>query len=117
MTIEFEIRGMADDDKLRRRVASDLAELAEALALTSARVALQCQREARPPYQALATLTVPGPDLQAAARDHTWPAAWEKVVTRLREQVTKRRSQQFPGHERQPRNHRPASHPPKAKAA
>ena len=109
MTIEFQIRGMEDDNKMRRQVESDMARLAEVLDVTSARVALQCQREARPPYQAVAMLSVPGPDLHAAARDHTWPAAWEKVVTRLREQLEARRSQQPARQQRQPGNHRPAS--------
>jgi CBS-domain-containing membrane protein len=73
-------------------VAADVEDLNSLIAVASAHVALQRQREVTPPFQAVAMLAVPGPDIHAAARDHTWPAAWRKVVTPLREQMEERRS-------------------------
>ncbi len=90
MTIQFEIRGIKGGDKLRRQVAADLGDLGALIEVTGAHVALQCQREVTPAYQAVATLAVIGPAVHAAARDHTWPAAWRKVITRLREQMEER---------------------------
>ena len=89
-------------------MAADLEDLNRLVALASAHVALECQREVTPPYQAAATLAVPGPDIHAAARDHTWPAAWQKVVTRLREQIEERRSQPTARRKGQPHIHNPA---------
>jgi ribosome-associated translation inhibitor RaiA len=102
MTVEFQIRGMKVDDELRRQVETDLGELRGLMEITAARVVLDCQRDATPAYQAVALLAVSGPDVQAAARDHTWPAAWRKVMARLREQMEERRSRQKPRHESQP---------------
>ena len=87
---------------------ADLEDLNRLIAVASAHVALQRQREVTPPYQAVAMLAVPGPDIHAAARDHTWPAAWRKVVARLREQIEERRSQQTARQKGQPHIHSPA---------
>ena len=108
MRIQFDIRGMNDEDGLRRQVEADLKTLNRHLAVASAQVGLQHEREVTPAYQAVATLAVPGPDIHAAARDHTWPAAWQKVVARLREQIEQRRSRQTARQKGQPRIHSPA---------
>lgn len=107
MTIQFQIRGMKDEDGLRRQVEADLKILDRLLAVDSAQVGLQHEREVTPAYQAVAMLAVAGPDLHAAARDHTWPAAWQKVVARLREQIEQRRSRQTAREKGQPPIHRP----------
>lgn len=108
MTIQFQIRGMEDEESLRRQVEADLEALNGLMAVASAHVALQHQREVAPPYQAVAMLSVPGPDIHAAARDYTWPAAWQKVVARLREQIEERRSRQTARQKGQPHIHGPA---------
>jgi hypothetical protein len=117
MTIQFQIRGMKDDDLLRRQLEADLEGLNRLVAVASARVALQRQRKVTPPFQAVAMLGVPGPDIHAAARDYTWSAAWRKVVTRLREQIEERRNRQTARQKGQPRIHTPNSHQAGAKAA
>ena len=94
MTIQFIILGMKNEERLRRQVEADLEDLNGMLGVASADVGLRHEREVTPAYQAVATLAVPGPDIHAAARDHTWPAAWQKVVARLREQIERRRSRQ-----------------------
>ena len=90
MTVQFQIRGMRDDEDLRRQVETDLGELRGLIEVTAAHVALHFQREVTPACQAVAMLAVSGPDIHAAARDHTWPAAWRKVLSRLREQMEER---------------------------
>ncbi|MBI2926827.1 MAG: HPF/RaiA family ribosome-associated protein [Verrucomicrobia bacterium] len=108
MKIQFRIREMQDDDGMRRQLEADLEDLNRLLPVASAHVALERQRDVTPPYQAAVMLAVPGPDIHAAARDHTWLAAWRKVVTRLREQIEERRSRQTDRQKNQPHIHRPA---------
>ena len=102
---------MKDEDGLRRQVEADLETLNRLLAVASAQVGLQHEREVTPAYQAVAMLAVSGPDIHAAARDHTWPAAWQKVVARLREQMEQRRSRQTARQKGQPHLHRPTEPP------
>lgn len=92
MNIQFQIRGMRDDDGLRRQVEADLRTLDRLLDVGSAQVGLRHEREMTPAFEAVAMLAVSGPDVRAAARDHTWPAAWQKVVARLREQIEQRQN-------------------------
>jgi hypothetical protein len=91
MTIQLLIEGIEDGKAIHRQVAADLKALNDLIAVASARVTLQQQRDASPPCQAMATLRISGPDIHAAARDHAWPAAWRKVAARLREQMEQRR--------------------------
>jgi ribosome-associated translation inhibitor RaiA len=109
MTIQLQIRGMKNEERLRRQVEADLEDLNGRLAVASAHVELQNEREVTPAYQAVAMLAVSGPDIHAAARDHTWPAAWRKVVARLREQIEQRRSRQTARQKGQPDIHRPTN--------
>lgn len=109
MMIQFQIRELEDDDQLWQQVVADLEDLNRLIAVVSAHVALQRQRPVTPPYQAVAMLRVAGPDIHAAARDHTWPAAWRKVVARLREQIEERRSRQTARNESPPDTYNPAN--------
>ena len=115
MVIQFQIRELEDEDQVRQQVVADVKNLNRLIAVVSARVALQCQRPVTPPYQAVAMLRVAGPDIRAAARDHTWPAAWRKVVTRLREQMEQRRSCQRARSESPPDTHNTANQRTKVK--
>ena len=92
---------------MRRELGTNLEDLNRLIAGASAHVALERQREVMPPYQAAIMLAVPGPDIHAAARDHTWPAAWWTVVTRLRQQIEERQSRQSTRQKGQPRIHSP----------
>lgn len=62
-------------------------------------------------------LAVSGPDICAGARGYTWPAAWRKVVTRLREQIVERRGRQTALQKGRPRIPTPLSHKAGAMAA
>lgn len=92
MKAVFHILGFKADARLRAQLASELQRLNDLIPIAHADIALARQREVPLPYQAVVMLGVPGPDLHAAARDHTWPAAWQKVMDRLRAQITQRRN-------------------------
>jgi len=108
MKVEFHIAGLKADDELRSQLESALQGLNDLIPIANAQISLQRQHEVTPAYQAVAMLAVPGPDIHAAARDHTWPAAWQKVVARLREQIEERRSRQTARKKSQPHIHSPA---------
>lgn len=94
MKIDFHILGLKADDQLRNQLASDLRDLNDLIPIAYADISLARQRDSTPPFQAVVLLGVPGPDIHAAARDHTWLAAWLKVIARLRQQMEDRRSRQ-----------------------
>jgi len=108
MEIDFLILGMDSDDDLRRRMASDLLALTHLVPVQHAHISLERQHAATPPFQAAAMLVVPGPDIHVAARDHTWHAAWQKLLERLREQIELRQSRQTKRKKSQPRRQRPS---------
>ncbi len=109
MEMDFLILGMNWDDDLRDRLAADLQALAHLVPIEHARISLERQRASTPPVQAAVMLMVPGPDIHVAARDHTWPAAWTKVLERLREQIEQRRRRLAKRKKGQPRRHPPAA--------
>jgi ribosome-associated translation inhibitor RaiA len=94
MRVEFHILGLKADNQLHHQLASDLQHLNDLIPITCADISLARQHDSTPPFQAAVLLGVPGPDIHAAARDHTWPAAWLKVVARLREQIEARQNRQ-----------------------
>ncbi|HPC59808.1 MAG TPA: hypothetical protein PKX23_04055 [Verrucomicrobiota bacterium] len=87
MTIQFQFRGLNGDEPARRRMTGDLEALHSLIPLLSAQVALEHQPDATPPYQVIAAVAADGPGFRAAARDHDWLPAWEKVIRRLRQQI------------------------------
>ena len=91
MKVVFHILGVKADDEVRHQWASELQDLNDLIPIAHADISLVRQHHSTPPYKAVVLLGVPGPDIHAAARDHTWPAAWLKVTNRLREQITQRR--------------------------
>ena len=62
--------------------------------ISSAQVVLEHQRNTAPAFCASVDLAVPGPDIHAAARDHTLEAAVLKVARRLEEQIEARKNRQ-----------------------
>jgi ribosome-associated translation inhibitor RaiA len=71
-----------------------LEHLDRLIPISLAQVVLEHQRNATPAFSASVDLTVPGPDIHAAARDHTLEAAVLKVGRRLEEQIESRKSRQ-----------------------
>ena len=94
MKVDFQIRGLKTDKQLRNQLLSELQKLNELIPIAHAQVALERQCDSTPPFRALVLLGVPGPDIHAAARDHTWPAAWSKVTVRLQQQIKDRQNRQ-----------------------
>ena len=88
MKVVFHILGLKADAQLRHQLVSALQELHDLIPIAQADISLARQHHSTPSYQAVVLLGVPGPDIHAAARDHTWPAAWLKVMNRLRRQTT-----------------------------
>jgi hypothetical protein len=68
MIIQFEIRGIEGGNKLRRQLGADFGDCGDLIEFTGAPVALQCQREVLPAYQAVAMPAVVRPAVYAAAR-------------------------------------------------
>lgn len=67
-----------------------LGNLGLHIPIFAATVALERRWEASPPFSAWVELAVPGPDIHAAARDHTLEAVLRKVVCRLAAQIEDR---------------------------
>ncbi len=91
MNLQFRTRGLNVNASLRGLLEEGLHELEALTTITSAEVVLEHQRSASPAFQAVVHLAVPGPDIHAAARDHTLEAAWLKVLERLRRQLEERK--------------------------
>jgi ribosome-associated translation inhibitor RaiA len=92
MEIQFHIRGFNVDPGFRRRLEQQLEGLQRLISVSVAAVVLDHRRDDPPAFRAYVSLAVPGPDIHAAARDHTLEAAWLKVATALRRQIEQRKS-------------------------
>jgi hypothetical protein len=87
MNIQYSIRGLAASVRMRHQIAADLKNLGACLVPVSAEVTLEREDRSMPPVQVVVVMKNAGREIRAAARDHTWEAAWRKVVLRLREQI------------------------------
>ena len=94
MKIEFRIRGLNANASLRAWLEQQLERLHRLIPVSTAEVVLEHQRETTPGFRAHVHLAVPGPDIHAAARDHTFQAAWLKVIKNLTKQIERRKSRQ-----------------------
>jgi ribosome-associated translation inhibitor RaiA len=90
MKLDFRLRGWKSSAGLHHTVATQLNRLGNSVAVSTAQVVLEHQRDATPAWSARVHLAVPGPDLRAEARDHTVAAAWRKVMAALYAQVGRR---------------------------
>ena len=71
-------------------VEIQMRALGQARKIDEANIRLARLENASPPYQVNVHLVTPGPDVFAESRDHTLRAAFAKVVTLLRAQITRR---------------------------
>lgn len=94
MEIEYKLRGLNPRAVADRPMDEHIERLDRLLPISSAEVVLEYQRNAAPAFSVSADLAVPGPDIHAAARDHTLEAAVLKVVRRLEEQIEARKNRQ-----------------------
>ena len=95
MDIRFKLRSHSKLGGLRSFIEGELEELQGDVVIESACVELEDQPEMQPPCRARALLVVPGPDIQASARDHTLLAAWLKVSRDLKRQIKQRKVRQI----------------------
>jgi ribosome-associated translation inhibitor RaiA len=94
MNLQVRLRGMRNHGGLDLLIEESLDALRALIPISAARVVLEQQHNTTPPYRVFAHLAVPGPDIHAAARDHTLLAAWRKLDRNLRKQFQRRTAQQ-----------------------
>jgi len=94
MKIQYHLRGLKPRAMIDRPMDQHLERLDRLIPISSAQVVLEHQRNAAPAFSAAVDLAVPGPDIHAAARDHTLAAVVLKVARRLEEQIEARKSRQ-----------------------
>ena len=94
MRIEYQLRGLSPRAVADRPMDQHLEHLDRLIPISSAHVVLEHQQNAAPAFCASVDLAVPGPDIHAAARDHTLEAVVLKVARRLEEQVEARKNRQ-----------------------
>lgn len=92
MKIQFRIRGLNANASLRTWLEKQLERLHNLIPVSTAEVVLERERDHARAFRAHVHLAVPGPDIHAAARDHTLEAAWLKVAKNLRQQIERRQS-------------------------
>ena len=90
MKIQFRIRGLNANAALRAWLQQQLERLHQLIPVSFAEVVLERVPDSAPAFRAHVHLAVPGPDIHAAARDHTLEAAWLKVTKKLRQQIERR---------------------------
>ena len=94
MKIQFRIRGLNANAKLRRWFENQLELLHSLIPVSTAEVVLEREQNSAPAFHARVYLAVPGPDIHADARDCTLEAVWLKVVKKLRQQMERRKTRQ-----------------------
>jgi ribosome-associated translation inhibitor RaiA len=94
MEVQYQRRGLNQQAVTERLMLQSLKQLDQIIPISTALVVLEHQPNASPPFSASVEMAVPGPDIHAAARDHTLKAAVLKVVRRLEEQVEARKHHQ-----------------------
>lgn len=94
INLNIHLRGLRDAGGLDVLVEECLHELSRLVPISLARVVLERGYQLTPAFRVTAHLAVPGPDIHAAACDHTLLAAWRKLAADLRDQFRRRTSRQ-----------------------
>lgn len=88
------VRGMPNSGRLDALIEQSLNALRQLIPISTAQVVLEQQRHGSPAYHVFAHLAVPGPNVHAAASDHTLLAAWRKLAGNLTKQFQLRTTRQ-----------------------
>jgi ribosome-associated translation inhibitor RaiA len=94
MKIQYQLRGLNPRAVSDRPLDHHLEHLDRLIPISTAQVVLEHQRNTTPAFSASVDLAVPGPDIHAAARDHTLEAVLLKVTRRLEEKIEERKTRQ-----------------------
>ena len=94
MKIQYQSLGLGPRAVSHRPLDPHLERLDCLIPISTAQVVLEHQRNATPAFCVSVDLAVPGPDIHAAARDHTLEAAVLKVARRLEEKIEERKNRQ-----------------------
>jgi ribosome-associated translation inhibitor RaiA len=94
MQIQYQLRGFHPRTVTDRPLDRHLNRLDGLIPISLAQVVLEHQPHAAPAFCASVDLAIPGPDIHAAARDHTLEAAVLKVARRLADQIESRKNRQ-----------------------
>ncbi len=100
MNIQYQLRGLHPRTLADHPLDRPIEALGRLILISCARVVLEHQPNTAPAFCVAVDLAVPGPDIHAAARDHTLPAAMTKVIRRLEEQIAARKDRQQRRHKR-----------------
>ena len=92
MKIQFHIRGLNANASLRAWLEKQLDRLHDLIPVSTVEVVLEREQHGAPAFRAHVHLAVPGPDIHAAARDHTLEAVWLKVTKNLTKQIERRKA-------------------------
>ncbi len=95
MRTSIRVFGIAKSALCRAATEQQLSRL-EALAdISTAEAVVARSTTLNPPYHVHVVLAVPGPDIHAAAADHTFAAAIRKVMKKLEHQIAARKSRRL----------------------
>ena len=94
MELKVQVRGMRHSGGLELLIEQSLDALRRLIPISTAQVVLEQQRNGSPAYRVFAHLAGPGPDVHAAASDHTLLAAWRKLAGNLTKQFQQRTTRQ-----------------------
>lgn len=83
MRIVLQHVNLRANDDLDASIEQSLRALRPFITIEQARIRLEYDYEASPPYRASAHLVIPGPDLHSEAVDHTARTALAKLFTLL----------------------------------
>ena len=95
MKIKLQFLGTQPKPIWRDQVEKQFNRLEAAAAISTVSVAWEQRREMKPPFRVQVLLAVPGPDIHAEVREHTFQAALRKVIAELSRQIQARKSKQL----------------------
>jgi ribosome-associated translation inhibitor RaiA len=95
MKIQFHIRSVNMTATGRDGLRKSLERLQRFVPISAAEVVLEQRWDGAPAFRTFVLLAVPGPDIQAEARDNTLAVAWLRVMAALRRQIQQREPKQL----------------------
>ncbi len=106
--------GIAARKWMDSKVKKQMLALGPLRQIDEAQVQIVREREVSPPFRVHVHLVTPGPDIAAEARDHTFAAAFSKVIKTVTEEIkkraAKRMSRRRPDAQRMLSQHQAANH-------